>query len=105
MDERRTATGTIAQEVGSEQGRVPCFPAFQRVHDGCTSCAADDSGAYRPFAHGVIHLDVYGHALDWKVNEDAALGLGRVIAKAVAAATEANCHKHENLQTLDLEVF
>jgi integrase len=35
---------------------------------------------------GSFTLDVYGHALDWKTNEDAAKGLGDVIAKAVADA-------------------
>jgi integrase len=35
---------------------------------------------------GSFTLDVYGHALDWKSNEDAARGLGGAIAKAVADA-------------------
>jgi hypothetical protein len=33
---------------------------------------------------GASHLDVYGHMLDWKTNEDAAMGLGDELEKAVA---------------------
>jgi hypothetical protein len=33
---------------------------------------------------GSFTLDVYGHTLDWKANEDAAKGLGDELAKAVA---------------------
>ena len=60
---------------------------------------------------GSFTLDVYGHTLDWKSNEEAAKGLGEQIAKAVTAA-ESNldsgpltAHKQENFQTRDLEVL
>lgn len=33
---------------------------------------------------GSFTLDVYGHTLDWKANEEAAASLGTVIAKVVA---------------------
>ena len=33
---------------------------------------------------GSFTLDVYGHTLDWKANEDAARGLGDELRKAVA---------------------
>jgi hypothetical protein len=35
---------------------------------------------------GSFTLDVYGHTLDWKANEDAAKGLGDELAKTVAEA-------------------
>jgi hypothetical protein len=35
---------------------------------------------------GSFTLDVYGHTLDWRENEEAAQKLGDVLAKAVAAA-------------------
>jgi hypothetical protein len=35
---------------------------------------------------GSFTLDVYGHTLDWRENEEAAQKLGDVIAKAVADA-------------------
>jgi hypothetical protein len=38
---------------------------------------------------GSFTLDVYGHTLDWKANDEAAKELGDAIAKPVAAA-EAN---------------
>jgi hypothetical protein len=51
---------------------------------------------------GSFTLDVYGHTLDWKANEDAAKGLGQEIAKAVTE-TESNfdsghltAHQKEN---------
>jgi integrase len=60
---------------------------------------------------GSFTLDVYGHTLDWKANEDAAKGLGQEIAKAVTE-TESNfdsghltAHQKENFQTQDLEVI
>jgi integrase len=60
---------------------------------------------------GSFTLDVYGHTLDWKANEEAAKGLGAEIEKAVAE-TESNldsgpltAHKEEDLQALNLEVI
>lgn len=60
---------------------------------------------------GSFTLDVYGHTLDWKANEDAAKGLGDEIAKAVTEA-ESNldsgpltAHKSEGSQTRKLEAF
>ena len=35
---------------------------------------------------GSFTLDVYGHTLDWKSNEEAAKGLGDEIAKAITEA-------------------
>ena len=35
---------------------------------------------------GSFTMDVYGHALDWKANEDAAKGLGEELARAVTEA-------------------
>jgi integrase len=59
---------------------------------------------------GSFTLDVYGHTLDWRANEEAAKGLGDEIAKAVTEA-ESNldsgpltAHKENDLQTLNLEV-
>ncbi len=55
-------------------------------------------------------LDVYGHTLDWKANDDAAKGLGEELAKAVTKA-ESNlnsgpltAHPKENFRTRDSEV-
>jgi integrase len=59
---------------------------------------------------GSFTLDVYGHALDWKANEDAAQGLGRELQKAVEEAAKnldsghLTAHQKENFQTLNLEV-
>jgi integrase len=60
---------------------------------------------------GSFTLDVYGHTLDWKANEDAAQGLGDELAKAVTEA-ESNfdsghltAHQKENFQTRNLEVI
>ena len=39
---------------------------------------------------GSLTLDVYGHTLDWKANEDAAEGLGSELAKAAAEAEKAD---------------
>jgi hypothetical protein len=59
---------------------------------------------------GGFTLDVYGHTLDWKSNEEAAKGLGEEIFKAVTEA-EGNldsgpltAHKQKDLQTRELEV-
>jgi hypothetical protein len=60
---------------------------------------------------GSFTLDVYGHTLDWKANEDAAKGLGDELAKAVTEA-ESNfdsghltAHQKENFRTQDSEVI
>lgn len=59
---------------------------------------------------GSFTLDVYGHALDWKANEDAADRLGRELAKAVAESAsnpdsgDLTAHQKENFQIWDLEV-
>jgi integrase len=59
---------------------------------------------------GSFTLNVYGHTLDWKSNEEAAKGLGEEIFKAVTEA-EGNldsgpltAHKENDFQTLNLEV-
>jgi hypothetical protein len=44
---------------------------------------------------GSFTLDVYGHTLDWKANDEAAKGQGDEIAKAVAAA-DANLENNLN---------
>ena len=65
---------------------------------------------------GSFTLDVYGHTLDWKANEDAARGLGDELAKAVAEVQSKQqdksvdsgpptAHQKENFQTLNLEVI
>ena len=65
---------------------------------------------------GSFTLDVCGHTLDWKANENAAKGLGGEIAKAVAKAKsnpEGNfidfdpltAHPKEKLPSRDLEVI
>lgn len=58
---------------------------------------------------GSFTLDVYGHTLDWKANEEAAKGLGDEIARAVAEA-ESNvdsgpltAHNEEGSQPRKLE--
>jgi hypothetical protein len=59
---------------------------------------------------GGFTLDVYGHTLDWKSNEEAAKGLGAEIAKAVTEAEgkldsgPLTAHKENDFQTLNLEV-
>lgn len=59
---------------------------------------------------GSFTLDVYGHTLDWKANEEAAKALGNEIAKAAAESEGAldsghlTAHKRKNFQTRDLEV-
>jgi hypothetical protein len=59
---------------------------------------------------GSFTLDVYGHTLDWKANEDAGNGLGEEIAKSVAEAEknldsgQLTAHQKENFQTQNLEV-
>jgi hypothetical protein len=60
---------------------------------------------------GSFTLDVYGHTLDWKANEEAAASLGLVIAKAVTE-TESNlnsgpltAHNEEGFQTRSLEAI
>ncbi|MDE3188142.1 MAG: site-specific integrase [Acidobacteriota bacterium] len=59
---------------------------------------------------GSFTLDVYGHTLDWKSNEEAAKGLGDEIARAVTEA-ESNvdsgpltAHKENDFQARNLEV-
>jgi integrase len=59
---------------------------------------------------GSFTLDVYGHALDWKSNEEAAKGLGEAIAEATAEA-EGNfysgpltAHNENDSQARNLEV-
>lgn len=63
---------------------------------------------------GSFTLDVYGHTLDWKYNEDAATGLGEEIARAVESQRREHisvdsghltAHQKENFQTQDLEVI
>jgi integrase len=60
---------------------------------------------------GSFTLDVYGHQLDWKSNEEAAKGLGEAIAKAVAEAKSNSnsgpltAHKENDSQTRNLEVI
>ena len=60
---------------------------------------------------GSFTLDVYGHTLDWKANEDAAKGLGNEIAKAVAEAGNnldsgpLTAHKVKGSQTRNLEAL
>jgi integrase len=58
---------------------------------------------------GSFTLDVYGHTLDWKANEEAAASLGLVIAKTVTE-NESNldsgpltAHNEEGFQTRSLE--
>jgi hypothetical protein len=51
--------------------RVPLKTIQERIGHALT-------GSFTP--------DVYGHTLDWESNEDAAKGLGEVIARAVAEA-------------------
>ena len=63
---------------------------------------------------GSFTLDVYGHTLDWKSNEDAAKGLGEEIAKAIAKAeaefdsdrltAHITAQKQNDLQPRELEV-
>jgi len=59
---------------------------------------------------GSFTLYVYGHQLDWKSNEEAAKGLGKSIAKAVAEAKSNSdsgpltAHKENDSQTRNLEV-
>jgi integrase len=57
---------------------------------------------------GSFTLDVYGHTLDWKANEEAAGSLGLTIAKAVAEVESKNsgpltAHNEEGFQTRSLE--
>jgi hypothetical protein len=59
---------------------------------------------------GSFTLDVYGHTLDWKSNEEAATKMGAEIAKAVIE-TDGNpnsgpltAHTQNDLQTRSLEV-
>ncbi len=68
---------------------------------------------------GSFTLDVYGHALDWKANEQAASALATELAKAVAKAQAENAsladsecltavsatQKVKDSQSLKLEVF
>jgi hypothetical protein len=63
---------------------------------------------------GSFTLDVYGHTLDWKYNEDAAKGLGEEIARAVESQQREHisvdsghltAHQKENFQTQNLEVI
>lgn len=65
---------------------------------------------------GSFTLDVYGHTLDWKVNEDAAKALGVEIAKAVTNAESKlgsvsvdsgtlTAHQNNDSQALNLEVI
>ncbi len=61
---------------------------------------------------GSFTLDVYGHTLDWKANEEAAKGLGEEIAKAVAEAREQSIDsallstlEKKNFQAQNLEVI
>ncbi len=60
---------------------------------------------------GSFTLDVYGHTLDWKANEDAAKGLGHELAKAVTEAESSfdsghlTAHQKENFRTQDSEVI
>jgi hypothetical protein len=46
--------------------------------------AEDDPRAHRSRTDRKLQLDVYGHTLDWRENEEAAQKLGDSIAKAVA---------------------
>jgi hypothetical protein len=59
---------------------------------------------------GSFTLDVYGHTLDWKSNEDAAKGPSELIAKSLTEI-EGNldsgpltAHKQNDLQPRELEV-
>jgi integrase len=59
---------------------------------------------------GSFTLDVYGHTLDWKANEEAAASLGLVIAKAVAEVESKNsgpltAHNEDGFQTRSLEAI
>jgi hypothetical protein len=61
---------------------------------------------------GSFTLDVYGHALDWTANEDAAKRLGEEMAKAVAEVEREQqlnldsghltAHQKENSQAVNL---
>jgi len=59
---------------------------------------------------GSFTLDVYGHTLDWKSNEEAAAKLGAEIAKSVTKADgnldsdRLTAHNQNDLQTRSLEV-
>jgi HK97 family phage major capsid protein len=60
---------------------------------------------------GSFTLDVYGHTLDWKANEEAATSLGVVIAKAVTEngsnqnSGPLTAHNEEGFQTRSLEAL
>jgi len=59
---------------------------------------------------GSFTLDVYGHTLDWKANEEAATKLGAEIANAIPEADSSldsgtlTAHNENGLQTRDLQV-
>jgi hypothetical protein len=54
--------------------------------------AEDDSRARRSFIERKLHLDVYGHTLDWRANEEAAQKLGDELGKAVAEKNSGNSY-------------
>jgi integrase len=60
---------------------------------------------------GSFTLDVYGHTLDWKANEEAAQRLGDELAKAVADAENSDnsgrltAIKQKSFHSLKMEVF
>jgi hypothetical protein len=53
---------------------------------------------------GSFTLDVYGHTLDWRENEEAAQKLGAVLAKAIADG-EKNSHGSDCLTACQIKTF
>jgi hypothetical protein len=91
--------------------RLPCLSSLQCIHHGLA--ASSLKTIQERIGHaltGSFTLDVYGQMLDWKSNEDAAKGLGALIAKSVTEI-EGNLdsgpltpYKQNDLQPLELEV-
>jgi hypothetical protein len=96
---------TRAESPGDSSGWLSCVSALQCLRVGLPAGPAEDnSRAYRTRTDRKFYLDMYGHTLDWKANEEAAQKLGDEIAKAVANA-EKNSDNSDCLTAIKLKSF
>ena len=74
-------------KIGDAKGRLSRLQAHQRANHGFLAGPIENDPVRIEHAlTGSFTLDVYGHTLDWKSNEDAAQRLADEIANAVREA-------------------